>query len=83
MESLKPEEEANFQTFRECLSTNMLRRNQPAMRKIKKGRASSTKVAVKNAPLPTTSMEHDREEPEEIAEFINVGGPLLLPHTPC
>ena len=67
---IPPEEESNFETFRDCLSTVLIERLAPATAKPKKrvkGRKNEIKPVVK-----TTTGEEGEADAAEVSEFTEV-----------
>ena len=90
MSASEDEDVNNFQTFRECLSVAILRHGQAQTPKIsKKRRPVSDKphVSSKARRSVTAITEVAREDPIEMAEFIDVSSwssnPKLDHHSQC
>ena len=84
--SAKVEDSTNFQIFRECLSAVVLRRGQEERKKKgpKKRRTVAAKSRLDKVDSSDTVSQDDRESPEDVAEFIDVGIPNIcrwfVPH---
>jgi hypothetical protein len=75
---IPPEEESNFQTFRDCLSTVLIERVAPATAKPKrrvKGRKNEIKPVVR-----VTDGEEGEADAAELSEFTEVNG-ISVRHT--
>jgi hypothetical protein len=75
---IPPEEESNFQTFRDCLSTVLIERVAPATAKPKrrvKGRKNEIKPVVR-----VTDGEEGEADEAELSEFTEVNG-ISVRHT--
>lgn len=72
---IPPEEESNFETFRDCLSTVLIERLAPATAKTKKrvkGRKNEIKPVVRDA-----EGKDGEADAAELSEFTEVGIPDL------
>ena len=73
----KLQDSTNFHIFRECLSAVVLRRGQEQQKKKapKKRRSTATRGRSEQAETSQSVLRDDRENPEDVAEFIDVGTP--------
>jgi hypothetical protein len=76
---IPPEEESNFETFRDCLSTILIERLAPATAKPKK-RVKGRKNEIKPVVRATTGEEGEADA-AELSEFTEVGTSTSVSHS--
>jgi hypothetical protein len=78
---ISAEETANFELFRDCLSTPLIEKFAAKPPKARQWRKSSYGRKKSQVPTPDVSVENeDSKDAEELSDFINVT--ILIPHPP-